>query len=73
MTKINEGTTWLIEGIVPAIWVLVFPSALDPLENLKEGVEFYLTVDKASIVTESALYPLFSTPLISDSFLLADG
>ena len=59
MTKVNEGTTWDIEGVVPAVRVLVLPGFLDPLEDLEERFEFNLSI-RQLYVLESALVSLAS-------------
>ena len=57
MTKVNEGATGDIKGIVPAIRVLVLPRPLDPLEDLEEGLELDLAVSQVDIL-EATFSPL---------------
>ncbi len=44
MTQVDKRATWIVVSIMPAIRVFIFPSLLNPLENLEETLELYLAV-----------------------------
>ena len=50
MAEVDEGATWDIECIVPAIRIFVLPLSLDPLEDLEEGTAFNLSICQAGSV-----------------------
>ena len=70
MAQIHESATRLIEGIVPALGILVFPGALYPLKDGEERIKFDLPIHKALIIPKPALQTLLPTPLVPDSLLL---
>ena len=41
---------FVVEGIVPAVRVFVFPRLLNPLEDLEEGPELDLTISQAGLL-----------------------
>ena len=63
MTKINEGASWLVERIVPAMWVVPLLSLLNPLEDLKDAFERDLTVRQRDIF-HALLFPLVSANVL---------
>ena len=46
MTKVNKSASGHVERIVPAIWILVFPLSLNPLQNAGHRLKLELAVDK---------------------------
>lgn len=44
MSEVDEGATWVVEGVVPAVRVLILIRLLDPLEDLEERLEFDLAI-----------------------------
>ncbi len=60
MTQVDKRATWIVVSIVPAIRVFIFPSLLNPLENLEETLELYFTVGQADFL-EAFLVTLAAT------------
>ena len=70
MAQIHESAPRLIEGIVPAVGILVSPGALDPLKDGEERVEFDLPIHQALVIPKPPLQTLLPTPLVPHSLLL---
>ena len=49
MTQVNEGATRVVKSIVPAVWILVFPFGLNPLEDLEERLKLYLSISQLDV------------------------
>ena len=60
MSKVDESTSRVVEGIMPAIRVFVLVGFLDPLEDLEEGLELDLAVRQTDLF-QVAFVSLFST------------
>lgn len=50
VTQVNEGTTGDVKGIVPALWVLVLVTFLDPGKYLAERFEFQLAIRQVDVL-----------------------
>ena len=53
MPKVDKSAAGDIEGIVPAVWVSVFPFFLYPLDALVEGREFNLAIGQINVFQSS--------------------
>ena len=60
VTQVDEGAARDVVGIVPAVWILIFVSLLDPLEDLEERLEFNLSIGQVNLL-QAALTSLTST------------
>ena len=60
VTQVDEGAARDVIGIVPTVWILIFVSLLDPLEDLEERLEFNLSIGQVNLL-QAALISLTST------------
>ena len=49
VAKVDESAARHIESIVPAVWIVVFVSLLDPSEDLDKRIELNLTISQVDI------------------------
>jgi len=70
VAQVDEGATWDVEGVVPAVRVLILEGLLNPLEDLEERFEFDLAVGQVDIF-QAALVSL--TPTFSLAKKCKDG
>ena len=64
VTQVNEGATRVVKSIMPAVWVLVFPFALNPFEDLQERLKLYLSIGQLDVFksTLASLPPALFLP-----------
>jgi hypothetical protein len=60
VAQVDEGATWDVEGVMPAVRVLILECLLNPFEDLEERLEFDLAVCQVDVF-EAALVSLAPT------------